>query len=282
MNKLVKILLLIFISLGCQNPKTAIRIPVAEVNKKILYYDQIPQTLLRDLQGTDSIAMVQNYINRWAKQELMLMRAETNLSQNAKDEIAIQLEEARANLLIYQYQRQLMQERMDTVISETALEGYYANNEKNFLLMSNIVKALFIKLPTETPNISRIKSLAGSSDQNNMQQLESLCYNYAERFDDFNENWISMDRLLAELPKEITESEESFLRRTKFYETTDSLSIYLISIREYKLRSTIAPYEYVREDIRRIIMNSRRFEFIQSLENRIYNEALRENYFKIY
>jgi len=282
MNKFVKILFLIFIVLGCQNKNTATRIPVAEVNKKILYYDQIPQTLLRDLQGADSIAMVQNYINRWAKQELMLMHAEINLSQNARDEIAIQLEEARANLLIYQYQRQMMQERMDTVISETALEGYYENNKKNLLLMSNIVKALFIKLPVKTPNISRIRSLAGSNDQNNMQQLESLCYNQAERFDDFNENWISLDRLLAELPGEISESEENFLRRNKFYETTDSLSIYMISIREYRLRSTIAPYEYVKDDIKRIIMNSRRFEFIQSLENRIYNEALRENYFKIY
>ena len=282
MKKLATILFLIFIVLGCKDKNTATRIPVAEVNKKILYYDQIPQTLIRDLQGADSIAMVQNYINRWAKQELMLMRAEANLSQSAKDEIVNQLEETRANLLIYRYQRQMMQERMDTLISETALEAYYANNERNFLLMSNIVKALFIKLPAETPNISRIRSLVRSNDQNDMQQLEILCYNFAERFDDFNENWISMDRLLAELPGEISDNEESFLRRNNFYETKDSLSTYMISIREYRLRSTIAPYEYVKEDIKRIIMNSRRFEFIQSLENRIYNEALRENYFKIY
>ena len=281
MNKLVKILFLIFIILGCQNKKTAIRIPVAEVDKKILYYDQIPQMITRGLYGTDSIAAVQNYINKWAKHELLLMRAETNLSQNAKDEIASQLEETRANLLIYQYQRQLMQEKMDTVISEIALENYYTNNEKNFLLISNIAKVLFIRLPVSTPNIDRIRNLARSNNQEDMQQLESLYYNYAERFDDFNENWISIDRLLVELPKKISENEEDFLKKT-FYETSDSLSIYMISIKDYRLRSTIAPYEYVKDDIRRIIMNSRRFEFIQSLENGIYNDALKEKYFKIY
>jgi len=282
MNKLVKILFLIFIILGCQNKKNEIRIPVAEVNKKILYYHQIPQMITRGLRGTDSIAAVQNYINKWAKHELLLMRAEANLSQNAKDEIANQLEETRANLLIYQYQRQLMQEKMDTVILESALEGYYANNETNFLLISNIVKALFIKLPVETPNISRIKSLAASNNPIDILQLESLCYSFAERFDDFNENWISIDRLLVKLPEAISESEENFLRRNTFYETSDSLSIYMIAIRDYKLRSTIAPYEHVKDDIRRISMNSRRFEFIQSLENGIYNDALKEKHFKIY
>jgi len=282
MNKLVNILFLVLIVLGCNQNSGITRIPVAEIGKKILYYDQIPQMLIRDLQGPDSIAMVQNYINRWAKHELLLIRAEANLSQNARDEIASQIEETRANLLIYHYQRQMMQEKMDTVISEIALEQYYTNNEKSFILMSNIVKALFIKLPTATPNIGRIRSLARSNNQNDMQQLESLCYNFAEKFDDFHESWISMDRLLVELPKEIIRNEENFLRGTSFYETEDSLSIYMISIKDYRLRSTLAPYDYVKDDIRRIIMNSRRFEFIQSLENRIYNDALKENYFKIY
>ena len=283
MNKIVKILFLILVILGCdQNKKSANRIPVAEIGKKILYFDQIPQIVTRDLHGPDSMAMVQNYINRWAKQELLLMRAEANLSQNARDEIARQLEETRANLLIYHYQRQMILEKMDTVIFEIELENYYANNANSFPLRSNIVKALLIKIPKETPNISRIRSLARSNNQRDMQELESLCYNYAEIFNDFNEDWISMDRLVVELPGEIIGSEESFLRNNQFYETLDSLSIYMISVREYKLRSTIAPFEYVKDDIKRIIMNSRRFEFIQALENAIYNDALKETYFKIY
>ena len=281
MNKLAGILFLVLVTLGCQNRKPAIRIPVAEVGRKILYYDQIPQMITSDLSGPDSAAMVQNYINRWAKHELLLMRAEANLSQNARDEIAEQIEETRANLLIYQYQRQLMQERMDTIISEADLEKYYANNENRFSLMSNIAKALLIKIPSSTPNISRIRYLARSNDQKDMQELERLLYNVAERFDDFNENWISVDRLLVELPYENIGNEENFLRRN-FYETTDSSSVYMIAIKDYRLRSSLAPYEYVKEDIRRAIMNLRRFEFIQSLENGIYNNALKEKYFKVY
>jgi hypothetical protein len=114
-----------------------------------------------------------------------------------------------------------------------------------------------------------------------MQLLESYCFQFAEKFDDFNENWIPMSRLSVELQEDI-QNEESFLKRNTFFETKDSTSVYLISVRDYRLRATLAPFEYVKDDIRRIIWNTRRFEFIQSLENGIYNDALKNNSFKIY
>jgi hypothetical protein len=282
MNKTLIILLTIFISAGCKNNNnTAKRIPVAEVGKVILYYDEMPRLIQRGINEPDSAAIIQNYVNKWAKRELLLQKAEENLSPELNDEIAEQLEETRANLVIYQYQRQMMLDKMDTILSETELENYYAANEKSFILNSNIVKALFIKLPVETPDLDKIKLLARSNDQNDLQQLESYCYQFAEKFDDFNEEWVPMDRLSVELQEDI-ENEENFLKRNTFFEKNDSISVYLISIRDYRLRSSLAPFEYVRNDIKRIIWNTRRLEFIQSLENGIYNEALKENSFKIY
>ncbi|MCX6325425.1 MAG: hypothetical protein NT144_02050 [Bacteroidia bacterium] len=282
MNKTGIILLAIFLLAGCRNTNnTAKRIAVAEIGEVILYYDEMPRLIQRGINEADSAVIIQNYINKWAKRELLLQKAEENLSPELKDEIAQQLEETRANLVIYQYQRQMMLEKMDTVLTETELENYYAANEKSFILSSNIVKALFIKLPVETPNIEKIKLLARSNEQNDLQQLESNCYQFAEKFDDFNEEWVSMDRLSVELHEDI-ENEENFLKRNTFFETNDSISIYLVSIRDYRLRSSLAPFEYVRDDVKRIIWNTRRFEFIQSLENGIYNEALKKNSFKIY
>ena len=282
MNKTVIIFLIIFISAGCRNyNKTVKRFPVARVGDAILYYDQIPKLIQPGTPESDSAGVIQNYINKWAKKELLLKKAEENLSPELKDEIEKQIDDTRTNLLIYQYQRQMMLERMDTVIAEAELENYYAANENSFVLSSNIVKALYIKLPVETPNLSKIRLLARSNNQSDLQELESLCYQFAEKFDDFNEEWITMDRLSLELQQDF-ENQENFLKRNTFSETTDSNSVYLITFRDYRLRSSLAPYEYVRNDIKRIIWNNRRFEFIQSLENGIYNEALKENSFKIY
>ncbi|MCU0364039.1 MAG: hypothetical protein MUE32_11840 [Bacteroidales bacterium] len=235
---------------------------------------------MEGLSGDDSTAIIRDYINKWARRELMLQKAEDNLTPEVQKEIERQTADTRKNLVIYEYQRRMMLERMDTVISETEMESYYSSNEQSFMLASNIVKALYIKLPVETPDLDRIRNLARSNSQNDLQQLETICYQFAEEYDDFNDSWITLDKLLAEFSDDIG-NEENFLRRTSFYENTDSSSVFFVSIRDYRLRSSVAPYEYVKDDIKRIIWNNRRLEYIRSLENGIYNDALKKNSFKI-
>ena len=282
MNKLSIILISLLLLTSCgNNHGQKKRIAIAQVGKEILYYDEMPKLIQRGVNDADSAALFQNYINKWAKRQLLLQKAEDNLTPDLKNEIAKQLEETRSNLVIYQYQRQMILEKLDTVLTSEELENYYASNENSFVLTSNIVKALFIKIPLETPDLKKIRVLARSNDHNDLQKLEGLCYQFAEKFDDFNEEWVPMDRLTVELQQDI-ENEEDFLKGNTFFETTDSTSVYLVSIRDYRLRSTLAPFEYVRDDIKRIIWNTRRFEFIQSLENGIYNDALKQNTFKIY
>jgi hypothetical protein len=279
MNRILIAFLLIVLTAGCgNNTRSARRIAVAQAGDAILYLDQVPFLQQKGISESDSTIFIQSYINRWAKRELLFQKAEENISAEFSGEIDRQLEETRANLVIYQYQRQMMLERMDTVVTDAELENYYTEKMQSFVLTSNIIKALFIKLPVETPDLSRIRLLAHSNEQADLQQLESICYQFAEKFDDFDEKWVPFDRLSVELPEDI-DDEENFLRRTKFYEASDSSSIYLISLRDYRLRSTTAPFEYVSDDIKRIIWNSRRIEFIQNLENGIYNDALKENSF---
>jgi hypothetical protein len=267
---------------GCTNSSNqGKRVPVAKAGEAVLYLDQIPSFAQPESIEADSAAMTRDFINKWIRKEMMFQKAEENLSPELKKEIENQLKETRSDLTIYQYQRQMMLEKMDTTISDAEMENYYAANNQSFNLGYNIVKALFIKLPFETPNLGRIRTLARSNEQRDLQELESICYQFADKFDDFNEQWIPLDRISIELPQEIS-NEEYFLKYNTFYQYTDSIDMYFLKIRDYKLRSTPAPFDYVREDIKRIIWNTRRLEFIQNLENGIYNNAVEENKFTIY
>ena len=282
MNRLLPLILIVFIFAGCGRKGSSIkRVEVAVVGNTILYKDQIPGLFPAGTSKTDSAASTLNYINKWVRKELLLQKAQDNLSSELSENIEKQLEEARSNLVIYQYQRQMMLERMDTVVSDSELVNYYNSNPASFNLSSNIVKALFIKIPVETPNIEKIKHLARSNGQSDLQDLEEICYQFAEKFDDFGEEWIPFERISVELPSEI-DNEENFLKHTSFYELSDSSSLYLVNFRDYKLRFTLAPFEYVKDDIKRIIWNNRRTEFFQNLEDGIYNDGLKENKFKIF
>ncbi len=280
MNKsllLILAVILTALAAGCDNaPQQAKRIPVARAGELTLFLDEIPDQFTRGLPPEDSIQMVRNFINSWAKRVLVFQKAEENLMPGLVNDIEKQVEKTRTDLVIYQYERQIMLEKMDTIVTDSELENYYSDNQESFMLSTNIVKALFVKLPVETPDIGRIRLLARSNEQQDLQQLESLCYQFADKFDDFDELWIPFERISVQLPQEI-QNEEYFLRRTTFFEANDSTFIYLISFRDFRLRQSIAPFEYVREDIKRIIWNNRRIGFLQELENGIYNDAIREN-----
>jgi len=282
MNRFCLYILTVILLSSCVNAgDNENRIAVARAGQEILYYDQIPNIVPDGTSPEDSIAIIHNYINNWARKELLYIKAEENLSSENKVEIDRQLRDTRTNLVTYQYQRQMMLQRMDTTITEDELGNYYATNEKKFSLSSNIVKALFIKVPSDVPSLDKIRMSARSSDQNDLQQLETLCYQFAEKFDDFGEGWVTMDRLCVELPQDIV-NQENLLRYNTSYETHDSSSVYLITFRDYRLRHSLAPYDYVRNDIKSIILNNRRFEFLQQLEKEIYNEAVKANLFTQY
>lgn len=282
MNKIISLLIIIIFSSGCgKHIGSTKRVAVAKAGDVVLYLDQIPPMIQESASKADSITFMQNYISRWAKKELVYQKANDNLSPELKNEIERQVEETRSDLVTYQYQRQMMLERMDTTVSDAEMENYYSANQQSFNLSSNIVKALFIKLPVGTPSVSKIRSLARSNDQTDLQQLETICYQFAEKFDDFSEEWVPLDRIFVELNENI-ENQENFLKRNTFFESNDSTDIYMLTIRDYRLRGTLAPFDYVKDDIKRIIWNTRRFDFIQSLENGIYNDALKENRLKIF
>jgi len=282
MIRIAYILFLLILLQGCSGNNNQNRsLPVARAGRVTLYYDEIPQQIIESARTGDSVSVIHNYISKWARQELLYQKADANLAPAQRNNIERHLMETRLDLVIYEYQRMMMLQKMDTVISATELSDYYESNSGAFNLNSNIVKALFIKLPVETPNLNRIKSLARSTQQKDLQELESLCFQFAEKFDDFNEQWITFERLLFEMKEQIPD-QENFLRRTGYHEKNDSSSVYLVVISDYRLRGTLAPFDYVKEDIKRIIWNNRRLEFIKTLENGIYNEAVKGNGFKIF
>ena len=283
MIRTASILLVLVMAVSCNRDKNEPdRKAVAMAGDEVLYFDQIPSTLVMPgMSGTDSVSALQSYIRRWSRKELMALRAEENLTAEYKDEVNRQLDEMRNNLLIYQYQQQMIIQRMDTIVTDSELQDYYVSNLNTFLLTTNLVKALFIKLPAATPDIEKVRKLYKSSIPEEIRELEDYCSRFALRYDDYDEAWIPFTHVLMEVPLEI-ENQEEWLARNNAVELKDDKFTYFVTIREYKLRNSVAPFEYIHGQVRTIILNNRRNDFLQKLEDGIYNEAVRSNTLKVY
>lgn len=282
MMKHIFIVLFTLSFLSCSNYDSNSREePLAKVSDRYLYPSDLPEALTHGLSPEDSSSIAENYIHKWIRKQLMLQKAELNISTGQQKEINNQLEETRTSLIIYQYEKQMINQKLDTVIEDDEISRYYDDNLSNFVLDDNIIKALFVKLSKDAPNISRVRSWYRSDRNEDLTELESYCYQFAEKYDYFDEDWISFDNLLREIPF-VVNDQERFLRYNSYIETDDSLYYYFATIRDYRLKTTTIPIEYIADNIRTIILNNRKIQFLKDLENNIFNDALNRQEFEVY
>ncbi len=279
--KRILVLLLVIFAFSCSKNNNEIEdIPLARVHNKFLYESDIKSLFNSNISKEDSIVVARNYINDWIKKQLLMQKAELNLNEESKD-IEKQIEDYRSSLLIFRYKQELIKQKLDTIITNQEIENYYNEYSGNFILNHNIVKALFLKISKEAPENDKVKRWYKSNDPENLSRLEDYCYQYATKFDDFNNKWIPFNNLLIEIPTNIND-QERYLRYNKYIETEDDLFYYFVKINEYSLKSTVQPLEYAQLKIKSILLNKRKFTFIDELENTIYNDALNRNEFIIY
>ncbi|MFC2112264.1 hypothetical protein ACFLTA_03270 [Bacteroidota bacterium] len=253
---------------------------LAQVYDKNLYLSDIQDIFPNNISMSDSVIILQNFVDKWVKEQLILQKAELNLTEDQKD-VTQQLDEYRSSLLIYKYEQNLITQKLDTLITREEVQAYFDENPSNFNLDDHIVKCLYIKLPINAPNLYRIRQLYRSEREEDFQELESYCYQYAIKYDYFNEDWVPFESITRELPNEIR-SPDRYLRYNRYIEQQDSIHRYLVNIREYQLSGMVAPLPFVESKIRTIILNKRKVQFINDLENNIYMDALNKGEFTIF
>jgi hypothetical protein len=252
---------------------------VARTKNKVLYFSEMSDIFPKGSTGEDSLSLASLFIDNWIKTQLILEKAKLNLSPEEAD-ISREIEMYSTSLLIYKYEEQLLREKLDTVVPVAEMQAYYERNTNSFLLKDYAVKALYLKIPADAPRIDHVKRWYTSSREKDIEELTRYGYNYALRFEYFNDEWIPWTRITSELPQR-----EAADRQISLYnkiEQEDNGFIYLAHIRDKKKPGEVAPLELVKSEVKSIIINKRKLKFISELERNIYNDALAKKQFEIY
>ena len=280
---MIKYILPLFIGaslLACNKQKGKNDKPVAKVDDKVLFLSEVQDVIPNGSEEADSILIGSNYIHQWIKKQLIISKAELNLPEQDKD-VTKMVEDYRSSLIIHKYKQQLLEQKLDTVVPQFEIDNYYRKYTENFTLNKNIIRAVFIKIPTMAPKLERVQKLYKSEKEEDWDELEDYCFQNATKFDNFSDQWIFAKELLNMIPLNIKD-EDKFLRKNKSIEVSDSTHYYFVKIKEVEFKNNTAPLTFVREDIKKIIINKRKIEFIKNLEENIYRDAEAKNKFKIY
>jgi hypothetical protein len=257
------------------------RYPVARVNNAFLYRDELIGIVAPGTPKEDSTIRVEGYVNSWIRKQLLIQEAARKIDIN-EAEVERKILDYRFSLIAYEYQSYFVKQNLDTLIPNAEAEKYYKENIDNFILKQNIVQAIFLKVPKTAPRTNKIKDLIFSTKEKDQKELKSYCLSFSAAYHMSDSTWMAFDELVKNSPLVEIPNKIQFLKANPYYETSDDSYLYFLKVGNYRISDNISPLEFVRDEIRNIILNKRKVELAKKLEDDVFNNAVSEKEFEIF
>lgn len=264
-----------------QPPSIPARQPVARVNDVYLYQDELEGIVDPNTTPEDSISRVTAYVNSWIRKQLIIQEAMKRIDID-EAEVERKVLDYRYSLIGYEYQNFYIRQHLNDTISAKEIEAYYRTHQDNFLLKQNIVKGTYIKVPRTAPRTNKIKDLIFSRKEKDQNELKSYCLSFSSAYHWGDSSWIEFDKLVVNSPMAEIPNKIQFLKTIPYYESSDENYLYFLKVDDYKISDNISPLEFVKEDIRNILINKRKVELAKALEDEVYENAVSRKEFEIF
>lgn len=282
MRKVLLASILLFLATSCSYfSKEKAPEAIARVGDDFLYFEDIQDLVPKGSSKSDSIQIVESFINRWATQKLLISKAELNLNDSKKEEFDALVQEYKMDLYTKAYIEELVKQTIDTAVSETELKNYYNTNKDNFRTNEALLKLRYIHLQNDNPKYEIIKQKFFNYSKKDKQFWDT----YVLQFKDFALNdsvWVEMNQVYKKLPFVTVQNRDSYIAAGKSIQYRDSLDMYLIKIVDVTNKNQVSPFEYLQPTLKQVIVNKRKVELIKKIEKEITDDAIKDKEYEIY
>ena len=277
----MRYLVIFLLFFSCDNYfKNTSNVDLARVNDDYLSQSDVKDVLDTSSNSNDSTIIINNYINNWATNKLLINRALINLPEENQNNIQELVDNYKNEILINSYIDALIEKNMNLEVSKFELDSLYVRYKETFKLNEELFKIRFIYLSKVNPDINLFKSKLKRFNNDDLKYLDSLSFQF-NRYS-FNDSvWRNKNEVFYQLP-ELKKVNNYMLKKSNFIEIKDSLGLYLINIKDVLKSNQYAPLDYVSETLKRMIINSRKLKFIDQLRKDITTDAIKNKRFEIY
>jgi len=255
---------------------------VARVFDTYLYLSDIQGIVPKGTKPADSLKTLNEYITQWMQQQVIVHQALNNLGPDQID-FSRQIEDYKNSLIIYEYEKELIAEKLDTAVTEQEIEDYYNQNKKDFQLKNDIVRIIYVKVPKKAPTQEKLKGWINSTDIKDKEKLAAYCYQNATNYFLDDNVWLMFDDVLKEIPIQ-TYNQDIFLQNNNNHivQIADTDNIYYLGIKGYMIKNSASPLSFEKENIKKIVLNKRKMELVEKMKLNLYEQAQVHNDVELY
>lgn len=253
--------------------------PLVQVGDNYLYMEDVMAVTPPGISEKDSAEMADRYIKNWIYDMLLYAKAEGNIPDDAG--INELVNSYRRELITHKYIEQIVSQEVENLIPDSEVEEYYNENKDAFLAVEPYIKGLYIKVPKTASGISQVRQWYKDGSERSVDKIEKYGLRNAVDYEYFYDRWRSVNDFFLRLPTD-ADKEKNNIGKNKNIELSDSAFYYFLHIEDYLGKGEILPLEYAGKDIREIIMNNKRVEFITKMKKDLYDEACDNNDIKYF
>lgn len=262
-------------SYGCgKNKPERNEEPIARVYDKYLYASDVAGLVAEGTNPEDSARIIEDYIDNWIRQNLILRVAEDNL-QTAMAKIDKQTEEYRQSLVLYAYERQFLAENLDTLVVEDSIRAYYDKHNEDFALHNDIYRVAYAVIPKSDKTADSVLYWLNRGLEKYRYPLERYCVQHSDRFSLNTDFWLSENDLFNLLPYDMYANGK--FRTKSPVSWSDTANKYYAKVEDFYITGDLGPYTYFHDGIREIIINKRKKALLDDTYQRIYTEGLKRD-----
>ena len=252
---------------------------MVQVGNTFLYLEEMQQQLPYGLSGGDSIKFVQEFVQKWVEEQVLYEKAEHNV--RGDESIERMVNDYRRTLVMNNYERRLLQQKVSEELPEEELLQYYENNKQLFILEESVVKGVFIKVPLNSPGLKDLKKWYKDSSDEALEQMEAYAFRHAVIYEYFYEHWLPISELEGKVVINLAELSDNFDKQRDI-EAKDDEFCYLLHIEEYVAKGEVKPYDLARHEIVDLLANYRKVELMNKVKQDLYNESVEKGRIKYY
>ena len=254
---------------------------IARAENHYLYLSDIERNFETFDSEEDSLIMVSDFINNWARQKLLYEKSLVNLPEEKISELTDLVNAYEYSLFMNAYREFVLKSTMDTLMTLSIIGSFYETNKQNFLIKEPVYRIRHISLPLDNVDRREITRRFKRFEVEDVRFLDSLSFQFSDYFLS-DSIWLNQLEIREQLHHLNQQELKRFLKKPDYYEVKDSLALYLFELVERLERGSVAPISYVENTIRDIVFNQRKLKFLRSFDNDILEDAIKTKKFEKY
>lgn len=252
---------------------------VARVYDRYLSAEELAEHIPASVGEADSLKRAKVFINSWVKEQVVLQKAEFNLSED-DERFQRKLKAYLNDLMIFEYERSLVDQDLDTSFTDQELRAFYEENQASFQLKEPMVRFRALIIPDSVDGLAGIVAKFNDYDEADSLEVNTYVAQQELRLVDNPQRWHTLEYLL-EVSKLNPEYFLKMISQKRVFDKHVDGRHHLIYVHEFRDSDALSPFPMQRERIRSILLNGRKATLLNEMRDRLFEDALSKGQIEI-